>query len=201
MSAAILRFTEDDDIEMNSAAVELMFGVPVSDPDNPGPDAIESGIRRRVRYENLHGTTDIDIVGLLTFYAQQDNVGLTVETGTGSRVLHQAVDLDNLPDKAMIIGSDGVPTGVVEIDKLQADATRLMYALAVTAGDDDATDNVAERWVSDHGPEYFGYLAAAALSLMTRHVLAPVLDAASAAGVDLRPGLVRAAGNAESELS
>ncbi|RPA64900.1 hypothetical protein EF294_07400 [Gordonia oryzae] len=109
-------------------------------------------------------------------------------------------DPHNPPSEFFVTGPDGVPESHIQLGALQADATRLMYQLAASAGDDDATDAVANTWVSQHDPQYFGYLAAAALSLMVRCILAPTLDAVAAAGVDLRPGLRRAAADAEAGL-
>ena len=105
------------------------------------------------------------------------------------------------PDFIIVADDDGTPKSMVDVDRLQTDATRLMYQLAVSAGDDDATDKVSERWVAAHDPDYFGYLAAATLSLLVRNVLAPTLDAAEAVGLHLRDGLRAAASQAESELS
>jgi len=104
------------------------------------------------------------------------------------------------PDFIIVADDDGAPKSMVDVDRLQSDATRLMYQLAVTAGDDDATDRVAEKWVAAHDPEYFGYLAAAALSLMVRHILGPTLDVCATAGIDLRAGLMDAAKHAEDTL-
>ena len=100
---------------------------------------------------------------------------------------------NTIPAEAIITGDDGIPVGHININQLQRDATLLMYAYAATAGDDDATDYVAAEWLERLGdPEYVGYVCASALSLMTRHVLGPVLDAAEQAGLDLRAGLLAA---------
>lgn len=107
---------------------------------------------------------------------------------------------DPMPEELMIVDSQGIPVSVVDVAKLQLEATRLMYQMAETAGDDDATDAVAAKWVKAHDPAYFGYLTSAALSLMTRHVLAPVLDVAAEMGVDLRAGLKQAAAETEATL-
>ena len=103
-------------------------------------------------------------------------------------------------DPRIIVGADGMPTGAVDLDQMSSDATRFMYELVATAGDDVDTDRVLAEWVASYDPEYFGYLAAAAMSLMVRYVLAPTLDAAAAVGLDLRPGLKRAAAAADAEL-
>lgn len=102
-----------------------------------------------------------------------------------------------LPPQILVTAEDGNVTSFIDVDKLQSDATRLMYQLAVTAGDDDATDEVSTEWVTAHDPEYFGYLAAAALSLMTRCILGPILEVTDAMGVNLRAGLQDSADNAE----
>ena len=105
-----------------------------------------------------------------------------------------------MSDQYIITGDNGEPVAAVDLDKLQSDATRLMYALAATAGDDQATDQVALRWSSTLDPDYFGYVAAGALSLLVRHVLGPTLDVTDQLGVDLRRGLRDAAANAEANL-
>lgn len=104
------------------------------------------------------------------------------------------------PDTTVIVGADGIPTGTIDLDQMATDATRLMYELVATAGDDADTDRVLADWVACYDPEYFGYLAAAAMSLMVRYVLAPTLDASAAVGLDLRPGLKSAAAAADAEL-
>ncbi|GAB36864.1 hypothetical protein [Gordonia otitidis] len=104
------------------------------------------------------------------------------------------------PQQILVTGSDGNVESFIDVDKLQSDATRLMYQLAVTAGDDEATDEVSKRWVTAHDPDYFGFLAAAALSLMTRCILGPILEVTDEMGVNLRDGLDSAANNAESTL-
>jgi hypothetical protein len=118
----------------------------------------------------------------------------------------------NVPSEAFIVGDDGLPIAHIDIDRLQSDATMLMYEMAATAGDDvdvrdgrnagddAATDAVGARWAASHEPTYFGYLCAAALSLTVRHVLAPTLDVAAEVGVDLRPGLQRACDDALRDL-
>ena len=104
------------------------------------------------------------------------------------------------PQQILVTGSDGNVDSFIDVDQLQSDATRLMYQLAATAGDDEATDKVSNRWVTEHDPDYFGFLAAAALSLMTRCILGPILEVTDEMGVNLRDGLNNAANNAESTL-
>ncbi|WP_152530449.1 hypothetical protein [Rhodococcus sp. JG-3] len=76
----------------------------------------------------------------------------------------------------MIMNEDGTPRGVADISRIQSDATILMYQYAAAAGNDEAVDAVAEEWVNRLDPDAMGYTSAAALSLLTRNVLAPMLD-------------------------
>lgn len=108
---------------------------------------------------------------------------------------------NKMPTDAFIVDADGIPTSHVDFDRLTTDATLLMYELAETAGDDDATDRVAIDWASRFDPDYFGYVAAAALSLTVRNILAPALDAAAAVGLNLRSGLKRATADAKRDLA
>ncbi|UQE74699.1 hypothetical protein MYK68_18620 [Gordonia sp. PP30] len=109
-------------------------------------------------------------------------------------------DPHNPPSEFYVVDDQGMPLAHVDLDRLQADATVLMYDMASTAGDDASTDAVAAHWSGKHDPDYFGYLCAAALSLMTRCVLASTLDAVAASGVDLRPILRASAADARRDL-
>lgn len=108
--------------------------------------------------------------------------------------------MSEIPPEAIIVDDDGMPIAHVDFDRLQADATMLMYEMAASAGDDNETDRVGARWAGSHDPDYFGYLCSAALSLLVRNVLAPTLDVASEIGVDLRTGLRRACEDALRDL-
>ena len=105
-----------------------------------------------------------------------------------------------MPAEAFIVDATGAPIAHVDFDRISTDATLFMFDLAVTAGDDDATDRVSGEWVARLGPTTFGYVAAAALSLTVRNILGPTLDACAAIGVDLRPGLKSAADDAHRDL-
>jgi hypothetical protein len=104
------------------------------------------------------------------------------------------------PAQAFIVDDNGMPIAHVDFDKLQCDATLYMCELAATAGDDDATDRVGAKWAALNSPDYFGYLSAAALSLMVRNILSPTLGVAAEIGVDLRPGLKRSCADAFRDL-
>lgn len=107
---------------------------------------------------------------------------------------------NNKPAEATIVDDDGQPIGRVNFDDLETNATLLMYAFADSAGDDDKTDAVAAEWLDRIGVDDFGYVAASALSLMTRHVLATVLDIVERQGIDLRTGIRDAYANALATL-
>ncbi|MBF6213822.1 hypothetical protein IU487_22660 [Nocardia puris] len=106
------------------------------------------------------------------------------------------------PEQYMVIGDDGIPRGVVDHAQLTADATRLMYQLAAAAGDNTETDRIAAEWVDRLDPDAFGYTAAGALSLMTRCVLAPLLEVLDAAlpHIGFRAKLAESRDHAETTL-
>lgn len=108
--------------------------------------------------------------------------------------------MSDMPTDAIIVGDDGLPIAHIDFDKLQSDATMYMYEIAASAGDDDATDRVGAKWAASNSGDYFGYLSAAALSLMVRNILAPTLDVAAELGVDLRPALKRSCEDAVRDL-
>lgn len=76
----------------------------------------------------------------------------------------------------MLVGDDGTPAGFIDLDQIQIDATKLMYRQAAVAGDDDAVDRVVREFMAGRSADEIGYVTAAALSLMTRHVVAPMLE-------------------------
>ncbi|UAK34177.1 hypothetical protein K8O92_10030 [Nocardia asteroides] len=109
-----------------------------------------------------------------------------------------------LGDHVMVVGDDGLPRSVVDIASMQAHATRLMYQMSAAASDDGALDRIGTEWAEALDPDFFGYVAAGALSLMARNVLRPlleVLDALSPAlGADLRAKLIESRDHAELTL-
>lgn len=108
--------------------------------------------------------------------------------------------MPEIPSEAIIVGDDGMPIAHIDFDQLQSDATVYMYEMASTAGDGEATDQIGAKWATANDPSYFGYLSAAALSLMVRSILAPTLDVAAELGVDLRPGLKKSCADALRDL-
>lgn len=82
-------------------------------------------------------------------------------------------------DIALVVNEDGSPRGMVDIAEIQSKATILMYWFAAAAGDDDEIDRIACDWVDNLEPDELGYIATAALPLLVRCVLAPVLEVLS----------------------
>ncbi|WP_051756043.1 hypothetical protein [Nocardia sp. NRRL WC-3656] len=91
----------------------------------------------------------------------------------------------------VVVGDDGAPRGIVDVDKIQANATLLMYELSAAAGDDAEVDRICAEWAARLDPDAMGYTSAAALSLLTRNVLAPLIDVLEVAtpGVEYRAKL------------
>ncbi|MDJ0359706.1 hypothetical protein [Rhodococcus sp. H29-C3] len=84
--------------------------------------------------------------------------------------------MNETPSHAMIVNGDGTPRGIADIDRIQSDATLMMYDMAAAAGDDDAVDAVSIAWIAKLDSDSMGYVSASALSLIARNVLGPVLE-------------------------
>ncbi|QAY62902.1 hypothetical protein ET495_06190 [Xylanimonas allomyrinae] len=116
---------------------------------------------------------------------------------------------ENLPGRLLVTDTAGLPIAFVDVDTVQSQAIRLAYDMAEACHDPDALDTVAARHLTEAGTDAFGYVAAAALRMLARHVLDPVLDVTDALHDhgrgplqhDLRAGLADAARNARQELS
>lgn len=102
------------------------------------------------------------------------------------------------PTHGMIVGDDGIPTGMVDFTQIQSEATILMYSYAAAAGSDAAVDAVALDLLNEHDTDTVGYLNAAALSLIVRCVVAPMLETIDklAPNLDFRAKLAEARDNA-----
>ncbi|MEH6794021.1 MAG: hypothetical protein V7694_07770 [Rhodococcus sp. (in: high G+C Gram-positive bacteria)] len=102
------------------------------------------------------------------------------------------------PTHGMIVGDDGIPTGMVDFAEIQSEATILMYAYAAAAGNDDAVDAVALDLMRRNNVDAVGYINAAALSLIVRCVIAPMLETIDklAPNLDFRGKLAESRDNA-----
>lgn len=108
----------------------------------------------------------------------------------------------HVPSHLIIKDANGSPHSIVDVDRLQAGATRLMYQYAAAAGDDAELDRIGTEWAANNPPDYFGYVCAGALSLLVRNVLEPTLQVLDRAApqFDFRAKLVSARDNAEKTL-
>lgn len=110
-----------------------------------------------------------------------------------------------MTDHRILVDDKGRPTGSVDLDRLEADATILAYRLAVACDSPAAVLDVLTDALTTHGP-IFGQVAACALRDVVEHVLAPVLEVTDRLAdvgylrADLRAGLVDALANAENAL-
>lgn len=116
---------------------------------------------------------------------------------------------NNLPADVtdfLIVDDNGMPIGSANIDQIQAQATRLAFEMAEHCGDPDELTQVTIRHMQEVGATGFGYVTAAALRIMTEHILDPLLDLTDALHqsgrfpYDARAGLADAAGNAREAL-
>lgn len=112
--------------------------------------------------------------------------------------------MEDNPNRYMVMGADGLPRAVVDLAQVQSHATRLMYQMAAAADDDDRLDRIGIEWADALDPDFFGYVAAGALSLTARNVLRPLLEVldtlAPELGVSLRDKLRESRDFAEQTL-
>lgn len=97
--------------------------------------------------------------------------------------------MEDIPDLALIVDDDGTPRGVLDVPQIQATATQMMYEFACAAGDDEQVTRVGAEWAQLLPADEMGYASAAALSLLVRHVLAPILDVVGALAPELERDL------------
>ncbi|WP_434158793.1 hypothetical protein C5142_18215 [Rhodococcus sp. BGS-1C] len=80
------------------------------------------------------------------------------------------------PQHAMVMNEDGSPRGVADFDRIQSDATLMMCEYAAAAGDDDAINALTLEWVEKLDADSMGYTTAAAIPLLARNIIAPMLE-------------------------
>ncbi|AXK85822.1 hypothetical protein [Nocardia farcinica] len=78
-------------------------------------------------------------------------------------------------DTVMITDEDGMPFGVLYIPAIQEAAATLVYKHAAVAEDSDALARLTLEWPCELDHDTAGYVAAAALTLLTQDVVAPML--------------------------
>jgi hypothetical protein len=90
----------------------------------------------------------------------------------------------------ILTDEDGSVLDVSDVDKITMEGMQLAYALAAVCDDKDRMDDLAAAVLARVGPVGFGYVAAAALTVMAEQLLSPVYTVAQAAtGHDFRAGV------------
>lgn len=110
--------------------------------------------------------------------------------------------MNEIPNHAMVSNDDGTPRGVVDFEKIQSDATLMMAEYAAAAGDDAAINALTIEWVESLDPDSMGYTTAAAIPLLARNIIAPMLDVLDriAPSLKFRAKLVEARDHARETL-
>lgn len=89
----------------------------------------------------------------------------------------------------LIVGDNGEPLGVADIDQITTVGTELAFAMAAHCDDAAQLDRIVADYLARVGTASFGYVAACALRIMAEQILSPSLDVVATAGHDLRPGI------------
>lgn len=97
----------------------------------------------------------------------------------------------------LVTDENGIPVSFFDKDQIDTDGVRFAFELAAACADENAVDQVVTKTIDRVGVDGFGYIAAAALSIMTKEILAPTLQVTDAVGVDLRTMLGKLAAGAE----
>lgn len=101
----------------------------------------------------------------------------------------------------IITDSDGNPQGAAVLEEIQAQAIRLAFDMAAHCDNPHEMDEITKGHITEAGVEGFGYVAAAALKILARDLLQPVLECTDAAGMPLREGIAKAAAQANADLT
>ncbi|AZI58384.1 hypothetical protein EH165_09770 [Nakamurella antarctica] len=89
----------------------------------------------------------------------------------------------------MLVDDDGAPLGMVDPEAISTAGARLAFEFANACDDQDALNQITARYITEAGPAGFGYVATAALSIITTVVLSGVLAVTDALGTDMRTGI------------
>lgn len=96
-------------------------------------------------------------------------------------------------DVYIVVDDDGSPIGMFDKDQIDTDAVKFAFELAAACADEHEVDRVVTKTIDKVGVDGFGYVAAAALSIMTKEILAPTLVVTDKVGIDLRTMLAKIA--------
>lgn len=92
-------------------------------------------------------------------------------------------------DIYMLVGDDGEPLGVLDMQMISDEGIRLAFAFAANCDNPTALDHIQVETLTRVGVAAFGYVCANALRAMAEHILSPSFDVAAAHGTDLRSGM------------
>lgn len=96
---------------------------------------------------------------------------------------------DGPNDMYVLVGDQGEPVAMIDMEKITDEGTKLAFALAAHSNDPAEMDRVQVETLTRVGTEAFGYVAACALRTMAEHILSPSFGVAEAHGTDLRAGM------------
>ena len=89
----------------------------------------------------------------------------------------------------LIVGDDGQPIGVANMDQITDHGTKYAFDLAANCADPQKARQIGADLLLEIGPDAFGYACANAVQVLATEILSPCLDVAAAAGQNLRPGI------------
>lgn len=104
-----------------------------------------------------------------------------------------------MTDNSVYLVTDdaGRPIAFFDKDQVDTDGVKFAFALAAACADEDAVDAVVAETLTRVGVDAFGYVAAAALSIVVKEILAPTLVVTDKVGIDLRTMLRKIADGGE----
>lgn len=83
--------------------------------------------------------------------------------------------MTQFPPHLLIIGEDGTPNGVLDVERLRQDASLLAYEFAAASGDNAELDRIGVKWSNRLSGAYYGGVVSGAFSLVVREILEPLL--------------------------
>ncbi|MFC9769331.1 hypothetical protein [Rhodococcus jostii] len=214
VGAPLYRYDDNGEPYLSPKGMSVLLGVPLQEIeveyDRHGTTRfampehwIESGRRRTAEYKTETGRDDM--LGALEYWARRDDNECTPDTPAGTPdtpagIPDAAAGIPHgpLPSTVVVVGDDGVPDCVLDVDLIQQTAITLMYDMAANSGDQEELEKISARYLDQVGVEVFGYVTAAALKFMTSNVLEPTLEVldALAPTIGIRHKLTESALNA-----
>lgn len=94
--------------------------------------------------------------------------------------------MSNEPESVIVTDEAGAPVGVVDVEQVRAAGQIVAYAVAAVAEDENAVDSVSTEWVQVFEPTELPFVLAAALSIMAKMVVGPLVTIAEDRAPELR---------------